>query len=155
MQIYVDYNVSKFSHTVEVFVPRIKLFRASTEFENYPKLIPKYKSVEIISKEGNTITTEDEIIIKGKPTKQKVKHTLYEPHKHLIEILSGNAQGSLIEEIFDETSTGTIVTINADYKLQGVLKLVGFALKGKFKYALENIIMDFADHVESEKNIGK
>jgi len=151
----VDYNMPKFNHTVEVFVPRIKLFRASTEFENYPKLIPKYKSVEIISKEGNTITTEDEIIIKGKSTKQKVKHTLYEPHKHLIEILSGNAQGSLIEEIFDETSTGTIVTINADYKLKGIFKLVGFALKGKLKYALENVIMDFADHVESEKNIGK
>jgi len=155
MPIYVDYNVSKFSHTVEVFVPRNKLFRATTEFENYPKFIPKYKSVEIISKEGNTITTEDEIIIKGKSTKQKVKHTLYEPQKHLIEILSGNAKGSMIEEIFEETSSGTMVTINADYKLQGVLKLVGFALKGKFKYALENIIMDFADHVESEKNIGK
>lgn len=50
MQIYLDYNLPKFNHAVEVFVPRNELFRASTEFENYPKFIPKYKSVEIISK---------------------------------------------------------------------------------------------------------
>ena len=144
--------MTKFTHTVEVFVPWDKLFKASTDFENYPKFLPRYQSAKIISQEGNTITTEDEILIKGKNTKQKVKHTLYEPNKHLIEILSGDAEGSMIEEIFEETSDGTKVTINADYKLKGVYKLVGFALKGKLKFALENIIQDFAEHVESKKN---
>lgn len=141
----------KINHTVEVPVSRNELFQISTDFENLPNVLPSFKSVKIILKEGNTIITEDEVILMDHLIKQRVKHILTEPVKHTAEILSGEAEGSFIEESFEETINGTQVTINADFKLKGKLKLIGFAVKNKIKFALESTIYEFSDLIENKQ----
>ena len=142
----------KIDHVVEVLVPRNKLFEISTDFENYPKILPNFKTVKILSKDNNVVITEDEISIMNHFSIQKAKHTLEKPHKHTVEILSGEAQGSNIEQIFEETQNGTKVIIKADFKLKGKLKLISFAIKNKFKLGLESAIYEFADYIEANKN---
>ena len=142
----------KINHSVEVFVPRDELFKVSTDFENLPSVLQNFKSVKILSRENNTIVTEDEVILMNHFCKQKVKHTLFFPEKHTAEIISGEAEGSFIEEVFEETPNGTRVIINADFKLKGKLKLIGFAVKNKIKLALESTIYEFSDLVENKMN---
>lgn len=138
----------KINHVVDVFVSPEPLFDKITDFANVPTILPSVKSVKIISKDGNTVVTEDEVLLMNHQTTQKVRHTLERPKKHIAEILSGDAEGSVIEQIFEKTDDGTKVTINADFKLKGKLKLIGFAIKNKVKFGLEAAIYEFADSIE-------
>lgn len=142
----------KINHVVDVFVSPEKLFDKVTDFENIPNILANIQSVKIISKDNNVILTEDEVTIMGHQSIQQVKHTLEKPNKHLAEILSGEAEGSVIEQIFEKTDDGTRVTINADFKLKGKLKLIGFAIKNKIKFGLETAIYEFADSIEESES---
>ena len=79
---------------------------------------------------------------------QKGRHTLDKPNRHLAEILSDEAEGSVIEQIFEKTEDGTSVKINADFKLKGKLKLIGFMVKNKIKFGLETAIYECADSID-------
>ena len=99
-------------------------FRIYVFYENISKILPNIKSVKIISKNDNVVITEDEVLLMGHNSIQQVRHTLDKPNRHLAEILSGEAEGSVIEQIFEKTEDGTTVKINADFKLKGKLKLI-------------------------------
>ena len=142
----------KIHHVVDVFVPPEKLFDRITDFSNISNILPNVKSVKIISNQNGIIVTEDEVSIMGNYSIQQVKHTLEKPHRHLAEILSGEAKGSFIEQRFEKTDDGTKVTINADFKLKGKLKLIGFAIKNKVKFGLETAIYEFADSVDDSNS---
>lgn len=138
----------KISHVVDVFVTPEQLFEKITDFENVPKILPNIKSVKILSKDDNVVITEDEVLLMNHNSTQQVKHTLEKPNRHVAEILSGDAEGSVIEQIFEKTEDGTSVKIYADFKLKGKLKLIGFMIKNKIKFGLESSIYEFADSID-------
>ena len=138
----------KISHVVDVFVTPEKLFEKITDFENISKILPNIKSVKIISKNDNVVITEDEVLLMGHNSIQQVRHTLEKPNRHIAEILSGDAEGSVIEQIFEKTEDGTSVKIYADFKLKGKLKLIGFMIKNKIKFGLETSIYECADSID-------
>lgn len=142
----------KINHVVDVFVSPEKLFDKITDFENIPNILPNVKSVKIISKDNNIIITEDEVTLMGHLSIQQVKHTIEKPNRHYAEILSGEAEGSIIEQTFEKTNDGTKVIINANFKLKGKLKLIGFAIKNKIKFGLETSIYEFADSIEESES---
>jgi carbon monoxide dehydrogenase subunit G len=98
------------------------------------------------------VITEDEVLLMGHNSIQQVKHTLDKPNRHLAEILSGDAEGSTIEQIFEKTEDGTRVKINADFKLKGKLKLIGFMIKNKIKFGLESSIFECADSIDESNS---
>ena len=113
----------KINHVVDVFVTPEQLFEKITDFENVPKILPNIKSVKILSKDDNVVITEDEVLLMNHNSTQQVKHTLEKPNRHVAEILSGDAEGSVIEQIFEKTEDGTSVKIYADFKLKGTLEI--------------------------------
>ena len=116
-----------------------------TDFENLPSKLPQiFKSVKIISREGNSIVTEEFVKMAGRDIAQKVKHVIQPTEKHEVFILEGDAKGSHIVESYEETSEGTKIIVEGDFKLAGNLNLLGFLAKGQIEKSINEVMDEFA-----------
>ena len=128
---------------------RAKVFSTVTDFENLPAKLPSYfKSMKIVSREGNSVVIEESCSMGGRDIRQTAKHILTPPHKHEVFIMDGDAKDSHIVETYESTSDGTMITIEGDFKLGGMLKLIGFLAAGKIKNSIEEVMNEFAKIVE-------
>ncbi len=122
-----------------------KVFFTMTDFENLPSKLPQiFKSVKIISREGNSIVTEEFVKMAGRDITQKVKHVIQPTEKHEVFILEGDAKGSHIVESYEETSEGTKIIVEGDFKLAWNLNLLGFFAKMKIEKSINEVIDEFA-----------
>jgi carbon monoxide dehydrogenase subunit G len=127
-----------------------KIFNMVTDFENLSNKFPQFfKSVKVVSREGNSITTEDHSVLGGREMHQTTKHILTPPQIDEVYILSGDAKDSHIVTTYQATSEGTKVIVDGDFKLAGKLKLVGFMAKGKIENGINQVIDEFARVAES------
>jgi len=123
-----------------------KVFFTITDFENLPsKLLQIFKSVKIISREGNYIITEEFVRMVRRDITQKVKHVIQPTEKRGVFILEGDAKGSHIVESYEETSEGTKIIVEGDFKLAGNLNLLGFFAKVKIEKSINEVIDEFAN----------
>ena len=122
-----------------------KVFSTITDFENLPSKLPHiFKSVKVISREGNSIITEELVKMAGRDIAQKVKHVIQPTEQHEVFILKGDAKGSHIVESYEETSEGTKIIVEGDFKLAGKLNLLGFFAKGKIEKSINEVMGEFA-----------
>ena len=127
-----------------------KIFSMVTDFENLSDKFPQFfKSVKVVSREGNTITTEDHSVLGGREMHQITKHILTPHQIDEVYILSGDAKGSHIVTTYQAIPEGTKVIVDGDFKLAGKLKLVGFMAKGKIENGINQVIDEFAKVAES------
>ena len=74
-----------------------KVFSTITDFENLPSKLPEFfKSVKVLSKEGNTIVIEESAKMAGRNITQTTEHILTAPERHEVFILGGDAKDSRI-----------------------------------------------------------
>jgi len=129
---------------------RGKVFSTITDFENLPSKLPEFfKSIKVVSKEGNTIVTEESAKMAGRDITQTTKHVLTPPERHEVFILDGDAKDSHIVETYESVSDGTKVTVDGDFNLAGKLKLVGFLAKGKIEKSIGEVIDALAKIAEN------
>ncbi len=122
-----------------------KVFFTITDFENLPLKLPQiFKSVKIISREGNSFVTEEFVKMAGREITQKVKHVIYPTEKHEVFILEGDAKGSHIVESYEETSNGTKIIVEGNFKLAGKLNLLGFIAKWKIEKSINDVMDEFS-----------
>jgi len=129
-----------------------KVFSTMTDFENLPSKLPQiFKSVKVISREGNSIITEEFVKVAGRDIVQTVKHVIRPTEKHEVFILEGDAKGSHIVESYEETSKGTKIIVEGDFKLAGKLNLLGFFAKVKIEKSINEVMDEFAKLLVSKK----
>ena len=122
-----------------------KVFFTITDFENLPSKLPQiFKSVKIISREGNSIITEEFVRMVRRDITQKVKHVIQPTKKHEVFILEGDVKDSHIIESYEETSEGTKIIIEGDFKLAGTLNLLGFFAKREIEKSINEVMDKFA-----------
>ena len=67
---------------------RKKIFKLTTNYENFQKILPQYyPSVRIISVRGNVSVVEEHLRISGRELVMMVKHVIDEPILHEIFII--------------------------------------------------------------------
>lgn len=129
---------------------RERVFNMVTDFENLPKRFPQFfKSVKVLSREGSTVTTEDQVVMAGREVHQTVRHVLTPPQLDEVYMLSGDAKNSHVVTRYETAPEGTKVIVDGDFKLAGKLKLVGFMAKGKIEKGIEDVIDEFAKVAEA------
>ena len=122
-----------------------KVFSTMTDFENLPSKLPQiFKSVKIISRKGNSLVTKEFVKMAGRDITQKVKHVIQPTEKHEVFILEGDAKGSHIVESYEETSGGTKIIVEGDFKLTDKMNLLGFLAKGKIEKSINEVMDEFA-----------
>ena len=130
-----------------------KVFFTITDFENLPSKLPQiFKSIKIISRDGNSIITEEFVRMAGRDITQKVKHVIQPTEKHEVFILEGDAKGSHIVETYEQTSEGTKIIVEGDFKLAGKLNLLGFLAKLKIEQGINEVMDEFANLLSPSKN---
>ena len=142
---YLKDNVPKVKVEKIIKAEKDKVFSTMTDFENLPTILPQiFKSVKIISREGNSLITNEFVKMAGREIRQKVKHIIQPTVKHEVFILEGDAKGSHIVESYEETSEGTKIIVEGDFRLAGNLNLLGFFAKGKIEKSINEVMDEFA-----------
>ena len=144
-KVYQKDNVPKVRVEKIIKAEKDKVFSTMTDFESLPSKLPQiFKSVKIISREGNSLVTEEFVKMAGRDITQKVKHVIQPTEKHEVFILEGDAKGSYIVESYEETSEGTKIIVEGDFKLAGNLNLLGFFAKMKIEKSINEVMDEFA-----------
>lgn|GEM_PF-231292 len=123
---------------------RKKIFDVFTNYDTYQKWIPQYfPSVRIISVRPHTTLVEEHRIIAGTEFVVMAKHVVNDSLIHETFFVGGDAKGSHITEKFEQTSTGTLITVTIDFKPKLSMKLSGLVGKPKYLKDFENIVDEF------------
>ena len=121
-----------------------KLMSYITDFENYQKFFPhQIKSVKILDRQNNEITTEETIIFSTlikSAFVQKSHHKLISDKELITEIIAGPAKGSVIKAICAKNDQGSQIKFDVDMKLSLKAKFLGIFIKKLYKRYLIAII---------------
>jgi len=123
------------------------MYEVITDVENYPKVLPKnILSVKILDRTNNSITAEEQISEHGIKSTLTVKHSFVPMEKHTIEILDGDAKGTIITQNFEilPTSGSLKITTDVELDLKGIFSFVGFLPTTSIQHAVDTTIAEFA-----------
>ena len=109
---------------------RNRVFEITTNYANFQKILPQYfPSIRVISVRGNVSVVEEHLRIGERELVMMVKHVIDESTLHEIFVIGGDAKGTHITKRFECIPEGTRVTIEVDWKLKGMTKLIYFLNK--------------------------
>ncbi len=130
---------------------RKKVFEIATNFKDFQKILPKfYPSIRVRSMREDIAIVEEHVMLAGRELVMMTKHVTKPPELHEVFVIGGDAKGSHIIEKYEIIPEGTKITVDADLKLQGMLKLAGFFGKSKIKKGFAKIMDEFAKIAERE-----
>lgn len=128
---------------------RNKVFDIVANFEDFQNTLPQYfPSIRVRSKRDDTAVVEEHIRVVGRELVMMTKHITKYPELHEVFVIGGDAKGSHILEKYESIPEGTKITVNANLKLKGHLRFVGFFAKAKTKKSFVKIIDEFAKIAE-------
>lgn len=115
---------------------RQKVFDIIANYENFQNILPQYfPSVRVRSVRENVAIVEEHLRLGGKEFVMMAKHITKYPESHEVFVIGGDTKGTHIIEKYEKIPEGTKLTVDADIKLCGLMKISGFF--GKQKIALE------------------
>ena len=128
---------------------RNAVFDIAADYANFQKTLPKYfPSIRVRSVRDNVAIVEEHIRIAGRELVMMTKHVTKYPELHEVFVIGGDAKGSHIVERYESIKEGTKITVNADLKLRGPLKLAAFFGKTKIQKSFVKIMDEFAKIAE-------
>lgn len=133
----------------ETKIEKNKIFLLMTDLKNYPKiLLHNVKSVNILKQGNSTVIAEFDVIEKGISSKILTKQTIYPYSKHVIEVISGDAKGTKITQIFSEKNLITTIDTKIDLNLKGILSVFSYLPKGNLEHASNTVVSTFLNYAE-------
>ena len=128
-------------------VPHALMYDVITDVENYPKVLPEnILSVKILDRTNNSITAEEQISEHSIKSTLTVKHSFVPMEKHTIEILDGDAKGTIITQNFEifQPEGSLKITTDVELDLKGIFSFVGFLPTSSIQHAVDTTIDEFA-----------
>ena len=128
-------------------VSHASMYEVITDVENYPKVLPEnILSVKILDRTNNSITAEEKIREHIIQTTLTVKHSFVPMEKHTIEILDGDAKGTIITQNFEifQPEGSLKITTDVELDLKGIFSFVGFLPTTNIQHAVDTTIDEFA-----------
>ena len=128
-------------------VSHASMYEVITDVENYPKVLPEnILSVKILDRTNNSITAEEQIGEHGIKSTLTVKHSFVPMEKHTIEILDGDAKGTIITQNFEifQPEGSLKITTDVELDLKGIFSFVGFLPTSSIQHAVDTTIDEFA-----------
>ena len=143
-------KIVKIQLTKIVDVEKEKLFQTMADLENYPIIFPdNYVSVNILNRTGAITFTKETVKEAGIETTLTIKHIIEPNKKHMIEILDGDARGSVISVSFEGDKISTTITTDVEIHLNGILIPFYYLPKSNLESATNTIITTFVDYTKN------
>lgn len=140
-------KITEFETSQIVDVPIEKIFNVMADVENFPNVIPKnILGVNILNKTSTVVIAEEEFSEVGIKTKLLVKHTITPHSKHVIEIIDGDAQGTIITQSFESLGSQTKLHTHVNLNVKGVMSIVSFFPESNLIHALNTVTTHFVEY---------
>lgn len=152
-----DETVVGFKLIRTVDLSRERIFSVMADIEKYPKILPQnFISVKIINQTdnavGKVVFAEERVSEAGVITTLVVKHTIVPYQIHTVEIMGGDASGTIIRADYREIDSGTEITTDAQIHLHGILSPFGFLAQHNLEHATDTIITRFVEYAHNQTN---
>lgn len=123
-------------------------FIAFTDYSNYQKILPKYfPSIRVISSRNDVSVVEEHMVLGDKELVMMTKHVSNNQDQHDIFVIGGDAKGTHIVEYFKPEKNGTKLTVEADFKLKGTMKISSILGMRKIETEYSKIIKEFTQAI--------
>lgn len=115
------------------------------DFESFADIMPQYfTAIRIRSSRDNVSVVEQHVRWSGRDMSMMTKHIVDYPHTHEVFVIGGDCKGSHITESYEEVQQSTIMTIDADVRLGGIMRIGGWLGGGRIRRSIEEITDEFA-----------
>ena len=140
--------MSNFDLSGKSSLDREIVFKISTDVKNFHKIMPNYfKSLDILSEDESGIVVLEKINFLGQSVKVKTKHVILPPNIHKVFILTGPLKGTGFIEQYEPSSSGTLISISVNLKINGMLKFVPF-IKRIISKKMSYVMLEFINCAE-------
>ena len=147
LELIVPKKITEFETSRLVDVPKNRIFDVMADIENFPNILPKNVIyVNILNKTNNVIIAEEELSEAGIKIKLLVKHTIKPYSEHIIEIIDGDAKGTMITQSFESVDSQTKLTTNVHLNLKGVTSVIAFLPESNLVHVVNTIISHFVEY---------
>jgi len=124
------------------------VFKISTDVNNFHFIMPNYfKSLDIISEDKSGIVVSEKINFLGQSVNVKTKHRVLPPNMHKVFILTGPLKGTSFFENYESSSSGTLILISVNLKINGFLKYIPF-VKKILRKKMSHVMLEFINCAE-------
>ena len=124
------------------------VFKISTDVNNFHSIMPNYfKSLDIISEDKSGIVVSEKINFLGQTVNVKTKHYVLPPNVHKVFILTGPLKGTSFFENYESSSSGTLILISVNLKINGFLKYIPF-VKKILRKKMSHVMLEFINCAE-------
>tara|TARA_B110000495_G_C22969548_1_gene568934 strand:+ start:538 stop:1134 length:597 start_codon:yes stop_codon:yes gene_type:complete len=147
-------------------LPREKIFTIMTDIKNYTKILPNnVLNVNIINQtKSDFISPIDVIFVEEKISERGVmieviaKHDIEKFTYHKIEVMNGDAKGTVIEQRFEDIKNGTKISTEIKIHIKGILAPFGFLATSNLESAVNSVLDAFIEYpiqLNKDKEISK
>jgi len=142
-------TIQEITFVETVDVNKTKIFDTLADVENYPLVLPNnFLSVHILNKTGNVILAEEEVMEQYLKSKLLVKHTLVPYEKQTLEVMDGDAKGTIITETFEQINSTTKLTTDIKLHVTGKLIPIVYFPVISVQQELDKKILVFANYAK-------
>ena len=140
--------MSNFDLSGKSSLDREIVFKISTDVKNFHSIMPNYfKSLDILSEDESGIVVLEKINFLGQSVKVKTKHVVLPPNIHKVFILTGPLKGTSFIEQYEPSSSGTLISISVNLKINGMLKFIPF-VKRIISKKMSYVMLEFINCAE-------
>jgi ribosome-associated toxin RatA of RatAB toxin-antitoxin module len=137
-------------------IERQVLFENFMDVKNYPLILPRnILSVDIIEENENEIISKITVMEAGIKTTSNVKHNFIPFETYTVEILDGDAQGTIINQTFVDRNSNTVVYTNTTLNLSGILSPISYLPSKVFSHAINTVNESFVMYAINSNSIYK
>jgi len=130
-----------------VDVKKETIFNVMANIENFPNILPEHINyVKVLSKSDNVIIAEEEFVEAGIKTKLLVRHTIKPYNEHIIEIIDGDAKGTIITQIFESSDLQTNLITKVHLNVNGISSVITYLPESNLIHAVNTVITRFVDY---------
>lgn len=156
--IYMDQSIEIFNRSGENKIPvneinvvtkfpnlnMTTLFDTVADVRNYPIISPNhFISIQIVNQSGNVIYAEEKVKEKLVTQTILVKHTIFPYYNQTMEVMDGDAQGTMVTASFTGSESNHTLTTNVKLHLKGSLAFFTLMPKQVLELELSSIVGDF------------
>ena len=142
--------MAKFSLEKIIHAKREDVFKIFSNYENYPKLIPRYySSIRIRSVRDNIAVVEEHLQLGDLELLFMSKHVATPSVLHEVYVIGGKSRGSYIRQEFIEIPEGTKILVDANLKLTGNMRIPKLLDSTKLSKNYSSLVDDFAKICEN------
>ena len=139
--------ITEINLTSQFSVNKTILFNTIADIHDYPVISPShFTSVKIINQSNNVIFAQENFKEGFFTTTALVKHTMVPYSYHTMEIMDGDAQGTLLNATFAGTEQSSTIITDVKVHVKGKFSLFALFPKSMIEGELEKIINDFANY---------